>query len=548
MPIDVSSLYNRRRDNRYDRVAVGDMLERVAYSRPDKEAIVSFKGAYAYDKYQRLTYKEADDLANQVANALLAKNLDRADRVLFMSENSSEAMIAKFGVAKARLVNVPVNPSLADDALLHIIKLTDPAFIIADDEYAERLEDLDYKANVVIPIKHLDTDIEDFDSFVSNQSKKAPELTIHGDDIWEILFTSGTTSLPKGAMISHHYTYFAAYDYGMKFTRGLPFDSDLRIMSFISIIYHVGDQTLPGATFLTGGTLQLGRRHDSKEMAKMITDEDTTALWIGSSELLIELINTYEKDSESYDFTTLTNVLYGYTPLAPEYHDHLKGIAGAQVTLWESFSQTEAIGGYRFFHDEHPDVYRRTAPVTNVVGKADPILGAKIIDEEGERIDQPNTPGEVVYRTPTMFSGYYKNKSETEKALEGDWFHSGDRVMVDENGLGIMVDRTKDMIKSGGESVVSSRVEGTIRMHQDVVNAAVIGVPDDKWGEMVVAFAIKKDESNLSEKDLIAHVRKRLAGFETPKQMIFVDELPESIAGKTNKVALKDLYQKKYIK
>ena len=546
MSIDVNSLYNRRRDKRYDRVAVGDMLERVAYSRPDKEAIVSYDGAYAYDKYQKLTYKEADDLANQVANALLAKNLNRADRVLFMSENSSEAMVAKFGVAKARLVNVPVNPSLADDAILHIIDLTKPSFIIADDEFSKRLEDLGHKADVVIPIKDLDTDIEDFDSFVKNQKTTAPELTIHGDDIWEILFTSGTTSLPKGAMISHHYTYFAAYDYGMKFTRGLPFDSDLKIMSFISIIYHVGDQTLPGATFLTGGTLQLGRRHDAKEIAEMITDEGTTALWIGSSELLIDLINTYEKNSESYDFKTLTNILYGYTPLAPEYHDQLKEIAGDQVTLWESFSQTEAIGGYRFFHDEHPDVYRRTAPVTNVVGKADPILGAKIIDEEGKRIHQPNTPGEVVYRTPTMFSGYYKNEAETEKALEGGWFHSGDRVMVDENGLGVMVDRTKDMIKSGGESVVSSRVEGTIKTHPDIVNAAVIGVPDKKWGEMVVAFVMKKDESNLSEEDLIAYVRERLAGFETPKQIIFVDELPESIAGKTNKVALKELYRDKY--
>ncbi|WP_040832085.1 class I adenylate-forming enzyme family protein [Streptococcus ictaluri] len=141
-----------------------------------------------------------------------------------------------------------------------------------------------------------------------------------------------------------------------------------------------------------------------------------------------------------------------------------------------------------------------------------------------------------------MFSGYYKDVEATEKALAHGWFHSGDIIQYDEMGLAIMVDRDKDLIKTGGESVSSSRVEAILRLHEEVRNAAVLGFPNHKWGEVVVAFVVKNKSSSLTEEELLSFSRKHLAGFENPKAIVFLDKLPETVASKILKFKLKETY------
>ncbi len=149
--------------------------------------------------------------------------------------------------------------------------------------------------------------------------------------------------------------------------------------------------------------------------------------------------------------------------------------------------------------------------------------------DEGDLIEGQGKTGEVVYRSPQMFSGYYKNEKATEEALAFGWFHSGDLIQFDDYHLAKMVDRDKDIIKTGGESVSSSRVEAILRSHNDVRNAAVLGFPNDKWGEVVIGFVIKKDDSQLTESELISYGRQRLAGFETPKSIVFVNNEIEDV-------------------
>ncbi|MGV3081771.1 class I adenylate-forming enzyme family protein [Streptococcus dysgalactiae] len=551
MAIDVTSLYNRRRDNRWDRVSVGDFLERVTYSYPNKEAIVAYEGTYAYQDFARLTYQEAENAANQFANSLLATGLERGDRVLLYCDNSSEAMIAKLGIAKAGLVVVPVNTMVALDVTAHIIELTEPKFVLADAEHVSTISGLlnekGIEINVVIPLGgEVSNDSQDFKAFLEQSSPSAPEIRIHGDDIWEILFTSGTTSMPKGAMISHHNTYFASYNYGMKLSRGLHLETDYKVASFLPVIYHVADQTLPGSAFLMGGTLLIGRKQSMEGLADMISREKVSALWAGSSESLRDLIEHYQSHETVYNFKSLTSIIYGYTALAPRYHDTLKAICSDQVLIWGSFSQTEVIAGFRFFHDQFAEHYYQNCPLTNYLGKPDPSLAAALMTDEGDLIEGPGKTGEVVYRSPQMFSGYYKNEKATEEALAFGWFHSGDLIQFDDHHLAKMVDRDKDIIKTGGESVSSSRVEAILRSHDDVRNAAVLGFPNDKWGEVVVGFVIKKDNSKLTESELISYGRQRLAGFETPKSIVFVKEFPETVASKILKYKLKEDYMEAF--
>jgi acyl-CoA synthetase (AMP-forming)/AMP-acid ligase II len=205
--IDVTSLYDRRADHRWNRVSVGDILERLTWSRPDQVAITGWRGAFGEPAYERLTYRQADEIANRLAHGLLARGLSRGDRVLLICENSVEAYLAKIATAKAGLVAVPVNPTLASDVLAYVIDLAEPRLVIVDAELwpaaREVVEAAGLHPDVTIPIGGgAAPGGVTFTEFLAGQPATEPDAVVHGDDIWEILFTSGTTAMPKGVMLS----------------------------------------------------------------------------------------------------------------------------------------------------------------------------------------------------------------------------------------------------------------------------------------------------------------------------------------------------------
>ncbi|MEO6821628.1 MAG: AMP-binding protein, partial [Candidatus Nanopelagicales bacterium] len=208
MSLDVRSLTHRHAVDRWNRVSVGDMLERMTWSSPDQEAIVGWRGAFSDPRFERLTYRQADELANQVANALLAQGLARGDRVALFCENSVEAYLTKIAIAKAGLVAVPMNPGLAQDVVSHVLTTTKPRFALVDAELWPRAREpftaSDVRPAETIPIGGgaVEGSIT-FAEFAAGHPTTEPDIEIHADDIWQILFTSGTTALPKGAMVSH---------------------------------------------------------------------------------------------------------------------------------------------------------------------------------------------------------------------------------------------------------------------------------------------------------------------------------------------------------
>jgi acyl-CoA synthetase (AMP-forming)/AMP-acid ligase II len=243
------------------------------------------------------------------------------------------------------------------------------------------------------------------------------------------------------------------------------------------------------------------------------------------------------------DATSLKVVVYGWAALPPATLAYLKQRCGEEILAVEIFGQTECISCHRFWPDKWPDVYAATAPEHNYVGVPNPMLASVVVDAEGNSLEgTAMVPGEAVYRSPSMTAGYYVDQAATEEAFRGGWFHSGDSCVYDEAGLRVMVDRYKDIVKSGGENVSTIRVEAVLHQHPKVAKAAVIGLPDERWGEAVTAVVVPAGPELPGEAELIEFCRGRLAGFETPKRVIFTDALPETVGGKVLKYKLRQQY------
>jgi acyl-CoA synthetase (AMP-forming)/AMP-acid ligase II len=548
MDLDVTTLRGRRAVHRWERTSVGDVFERLTWSHPDHVAIAAWPGACADDRFARVTYREADAAANQVAHALAAHGLAPGDRVLLFCENSVEAFLAKIGIAKAGMVAVPLNPQLAPDVVEYLIGVTEPRFAIVDAELWTRAErpfaatGLAVGATITVgggPVAGAPS----FPELLAGQPVTEPDVEIAGDDVWQLLFTSGTTSMPKGVMVTHSGTHLAALNFALSLTRGVALECDLRLAAFLPMIYHVGDQIFTFSAFLSGGTLLLGRRPLPDQVAAAVAAERITALWAGSPQLVGALDAELAAHPE-LDVTGLRVLVYGWGALAPELIASLERRCGPELVTLGIFGQTEAIACHRFWPRKWPEVHRRSAPAVNYVGVPSPLLASDVVDETGAPLR--GEPGEAVYRSPIMTPGYYRDPDATREAFRGGWFHSGDSVTVDDDGLRIMVDRYKDIVKTGGENVSSMRVEAVLHAHPDVLRAAVIGLPHERWGEAVTAVVVPRPGATPSEEDLVAFARERLGGFESPKRVVFADALPETVGGKVLKYRLRAEHARLY--
>ncbi|MGW1589768.1 acyl-CoA synthetase [Streptomyces sp. NPDC002386] len=463
------------------------------------------------------TYGELDDAVTRAAGLLRAEGLAPGDRVAAYGHNSDAYLIAFLACARAGLVHVPVNQNLTGDDLAYIVGQSGSALVLADPDLAGRLPD----GVRALPLR--DTDGSLLARLADAPPYDGPEP--RAEDLVQLLYTSGTTAAPKGAMMTHRalvHEYLSAItaldlSAGDRPAHALPLYHSAQMHVFLLPYLAVG------ATSVLLDAPDGDRLFDLIEQGRVDSLFAPPTVWIG-------LAN--RPDFATRDLDGLRKAYYGASimpvPVLQRLRARLPGLA-----VYNCFGQSE-IGPLATVlapdeHDGRPDSCGR--PVL--------FVDARVVDERGEDVPD-GTPGEIVYRSPQLCEGYWDRPEETAEAFRDGWFRSGDLAVRDADGYYTIVDRVKDVINSGGVLVASRQVEDALYTHEAVAEAAVIGLPDERWIEAVTAVVVRR--ADVTEERLVTHVRDRLAPFKAPKRVLFVDELPRNASGKILKRELRDRF------
>ncbi|MFE9403234.1 acyl-CoA synthetase [Streptomyces sp. NPDC006530] len=487
---------------------VDGIVRRSARRTPDRIAL-----RYAERSW---SYAELDAAVSTAAAFLTARGLHKGDRVAAYGHNSDAYLIAFLACSRAGLIHVPINQHLTGDDLVYILEQSGAALVLADPALAERVP----PRFATLPLR------DGAGSLLAALAEPVP-YTCDGDrrDLVQLLYTSGTTALPKGAMMTHRalvHAYVSAITAldlraSDRPVHTLPLYHSAQMHVFLLPYLAVGAEN----TVLDAP--DAGRLFDLVEAGRADSLFAPPTVWIALAG---------HPEFATRDLSGLRKAYYGASimpvPVLERLRERLPGLA-----FYNCFGQSE-IGPLATVlgPDEHEGRL-------DSCGRPVLFVEARVVDENGKEVPD-GTAGEVVYRSPQLCEGYWDKPAETEEAFRDGWFHSGDLAVRDTEGYFTVVDRVKDVINSGGVLVASRQVEDVLYTHPAVAEAAVVGLPDDRWIEAVTAFVVRRGE--VTEAELIEHARRSLAGFKTPKRVRFVDELPRNASGKILKRELRDRF------
>ncbi|MHB8917638.1 MAG: AMP-binding protein, partial [Desulfocucumaceae bacterium] len=439
-----------------------------------------------------------------------------------------------YGLAKGGFVMVPVNPGLNPRELAYILNHSEAKALVVDDafvpfvgKYLDQVPGIGNFISLPVSGQQPAAPFVDFNSFIEGVDGSEVEDVIIGDrDIVQIMYTSGTTAMPKGVLISNLNVYVTA----LQNTIELRIAPD-SVVTAMMPIFHCAQHTLLTTALLACSRSVIMRGFDPESVMKIIQAEKAT--WLFALPMMYRYLLDHPANSQ-YDLSTLKICLYAMTPMDRRTLEDARKRISATFLL--ATGQTEAYPATNYFNpDWYPD------KEGNIWGVSSPNYDTAIMDDEGN-IMPAGQVGEIVWRGPGVMEGYFKDPAATELARKFGWHHSGDQGYIDNEGLLIFVDRKKDMIKTGGENVPSIKVEATILAHPQVEAAAVVGLPHPHWAEAVTAVVVPRKGSSLAEEDVIEWCRQELGGFQVPKAVIFVDDLPRTTTGKIKKNELRNQF------
>jgi long-chain acyl-CoA synthetase len=506
---------------------LGDIPRKGATLCPEKVALV-FEGT-------RITYRQMNERVNRFANALIRLGCKKGDRLTILAENTYKYFEAYFGAAKVGMSVTPLNFRLSDSELTHIVNDCEAVVFLAGDGYEERTQKIRADLQNIRDWIALDGKMPGFLSYedlLKGASALEPEVEVDENDLMILMYTGGTTGVPKGVMLSHRnlmtslYALIIVYAFSRHDTE-----------CFVLPLFHIS--IWPAlCVLMVGGTVVIVRRPDLEEILRLMQEERCTHINLVPT--LLSWLMSFPA-LEEYDLSSIRLITYAGSPMPPEVLKKCMKKFGRIFA--QGYGLTEAAPMVAWLAQEDHFLEGPKARLLNSVGKEGPIVEVRVVDEN-DRPVKPGEIGEIVARGKNIMLGYWKNPTLTAEVLRGGWLHTGDMGTIDEEGYIYLVDRKADMIVTGGENVYPKEIEDILYEHPAVQECAVVSAPDEKWGERVQAVVVLKDGHAATEEELILHCRKKIAAYKCPKKIEFWDKIPKTPVGKILRREVKERFWK----
>jgi long-chain acyl-CoA synthetase len=505
---------------------VADVVRVNARARADAPAI-DFEG-------RTISFGELDERSNRVANALAALGVGPGDRVAFLDKNGPEYFEVLFGVAKLNAVTVAVNWRLAPDEVAQVVDDSGATLFVVGSEFTECVEAIEDRLPSVKTMIALGDHPRwtAFRRLVADADDRDPGVVARRDDIALQLYTSGTTGLPKGVMISNENLFSGPF----RLREQWRLDDDSVVLAMMPM-FHIAGSGWAIVSLGFGCRTVVHREIDPPAILRDIEAHGVTnALFVPA--VINFLLHT--PGVETTDFSSLRKVVYGASPITDTVLVEAMRVLGCEFV--QVYGLTETTGAItQLDHVDHDPVAR--PHLLRSCGKPYPWVEVRIVDPDRGVEAGVGEVGELWTRSCQNMVGYWANDAATGSVLDADgWFRTGDAGYVDSEGYLYLHDRVKDMIVTGGENVYPAEVENVLARHPDVADVAVVGVPDEQWGEAVMAVVVRRPGRDLTGEELVAFARDHLGGYKLPKSIAFAEALPRNPSGKLLKREIRAPY------
>ncbi|WP_431799240.1 AMP-binding protein [Halobacillus andaensis] len=532
------------------KMTVGELLEKQAELYPGHEAMV-------YPEHNlRKTYKEFNEMTNEAAKGFMALGIEKGDHMAIWADNKPEWLTAQFATGKMGAVLVTVNTNYRAQELEYLLKQSDASTLILAEEFRGvsyidilkeicpeldqsmkgelQSEKLPQLKNIIVlsdkeyPGCYTWQDVLRAGQSVSDEMLEERHSSLHFDDVINMQYTSGTTGFPKGVMLSH----YNIVNNGNQVADCMRLTYEDRLCIPVPFFHCFGCVLGTMAAVSKGTTMIILEQFDPEAVLKAVNEEACTGLH-GVPTMFIAELN--HPSFLKYKPTTLrTGIMAGSTCPMEVMKDVMDKMGADEITI--AYGQTESSPVITQTRTDDPIELR-----VRSVGKAHPNVEVKVIDPATQEESEPGIPGELCTRGYLVMKGYYKNKEATEAAIdENQWLHTGDIAVMDENGYVEITGRMKDMIIRGGENVYPREIEEFLYQHPDVLDVQVIGVPDAKYGEEIMAYVIPKEGKQPDQEDILSFCEGRISKHKIPRYIRFTDEYPMTASGKIQKYKLKE--------
>ncbi|WP_064094154.1 class I adenylate-forming enzyme family protein [Rossellomorea aquimaris] len=497
---------------------IGSYLAQNARKKPEKLAIEC--------EGRKYTYKQFNEEVNKLAHGLLGLGVQKGEKIALMMKNSDQFVLAFFAGAKIGAVIVPVNFRLTSSEVHYILEQSDAAVVFCDGEFEETITSAREGTGVLHVVTTGAPKVVGHHSFerVVGVSTENPSVLVSDDDDLEILYTSGTTGRPKGALFDHK----RIFNVGLTMMISMGINEEEHFLHIAPLFHSAQLNLFLISGVVLGATHIIHRDFHPVKTLEAIQEHKITHFF-GVPAMYNFMLQV--PNATDYDLSSIKRCGYGAAPMAPE-------VVRKSIELFKTdqfynlCGLTEAgPGGILLTPEGHRTHFGKG-------GKAAFLTEARVVNEEGMDI-KPGAVGEFIIKGESIMKEYYGKPEETAKTIKDGWLYTGDLATIDEDGYITLVDRKKDMIISGGENVYSIEVEEVLYEHPAVLEAAIIGLPDETWGEAVCAVIVPKQGASIDEQELKSFCRQKLAGYKVPRRIFIEDALPRNASGKILKYQLR---------